>query len=387
MVETISSGAADGGHAAPPPAEALVEAHREGGALDTAALAAALHERAGGDGQATAVLQAQVEAQLTPSERGALQRELDTLRAGGDDSEGFGAVIDGAVRGDYSDNNSWSSLGGQVGIGFVPVLGQIADARDTVAAIGDVISGEDGAWGNLGLAAVAWVPGVGDAAKGVLRGGDKAASELAEQAARGTDAAPEAGGAARATDEIGEAGRLPAFSDGARHVDPETGRTVVDAQRGTTGSWSDVLNGDLEPEAIYRTDNDYRYFTDGQGRVDHVEGQLELDREWPRNSYQQRVAGGEDRLAGDQGGHFFARQFGGPGEAINLSPQDGDLNQGVWNQMEERWADALERGQEVNVAIDPVYSGDSLRPSRYDVTYQVQGEMPVTRSFQNQPGG
>ena len=82
-------------------------------------------------------------------------------------------MLDEILLGDlYEGESTWLGTGGAVAIGFIPVLGQIADARDTIAAIGDVIDNPDsaGAWGGLGLAMVGWVPGLGDAVKGVKKG-------------------------------------------------------------------------------------------------------------------------------------------------------------------------------------------------------------------------
>ena len=79
-------------------------------------------------------------------------------------------------------------------MGLVPWLGQAADARDTLAALDQVRHGHPGAWLGLLAAGVAWIPGAGDALKGVIRGGRKVAGEAAEaaleQGARraGTDA-------------------------------------------------------------------------------------------------------------------------------------------------------------------------------------------------------
>jgi hypothetical protein len=50
--------------------------------------------------------------------------------------EGAGSFLDGAVMGDFADNNSWSATAGQVAIGFVPIAGQIADARDSLSRRG-----------------------------------------------------------------------------------------------------------------------------------------------------------------------------------------------------------------------------------------------------------
>ncbi|NZA25845.1 DNA/RNA non-specific endonuclease [Luteimonas sp. SJ-92] len=186
---------------------------------------------------------------------------------------------------------------------------------------------------------------------------------------------------------FGGAGRFPEFVDGARHLDPVTGRTVIDAKPGATGGWNPTLNADrLEPDALYRTDTGYLYHTDGQGRVSRVEGDLQLG-DGPRNTYQQQVSGREDRLPDDQGGHLIASIFHGPGEQMNLVPQNGNLNMGAWKRMENAWAEALKADLDVQVRIDPVYGGDSLRPTRFDVSYQIEGQPPATRTFQNRPGG
>lgn len=181
-------------------------------------------------------------------------------------------------------------------------------------------------------------------------------------------------------------GRFPAFVDGARHVDPVTGRTVIDAAPGSAGRWNGTLNRTLEPNVIYRTDTGHLYHTDSAGRVTRVEGELQPG-QGARNGYQQRVSGRNDRLPTDQGGHLIATIFRGPGEAVNLVPMDSNLNLSAWKQMENRWAEALTEGRSVEVRISPVYQGDSLRPSRFDVTYRIEGEAPVTRSFRNRPGG
>jgi hypothetical protein len=119
--------------------------------------------------------------------------------AGPANKEGVGAFFEGALAGDLSDNNSWSKVGGQVAMGFVPVAGQIADIRDIGANIDNIREGKPGGWFGLGTAAIGIIPGVGDAAKAALRGGGKVAeagAEVAEQVAKRGDEV--AGGVARA---------------------------------------------------------------------------------------------------------------------------------------------------------------------------------------------
>ncbi|MEM6558530.1 MAG: hypothetical protein AAF605_01990 [Myxococcota bacterium] len=74
--------------------------------------------------------------------------------------EGVGSFLEGAVVGGFSDNVSWSAIAGQTVMGFVPIAGQVADARDIIAAGKDVIDGEEGAWGTLGISTAAIIPGL-----------------------------------------------------------------------------------------------------------------------------------------------------------------------------------------------------------------------------------
>lgn len=101
----------------------------------------------------------------------------------------LGNMRNAAIYGDFAGDTGWSGLGTQVGIGFVPILGQIADVRDTAAAIRALWANPRslGSWGGLGGAVIAWVPGFGDAAKGLFKGGRRAATELGQTALKNTD--------------------------------------------------------------------------------------------------------------------------------------------------------------------------------------------------------
>ncbi|WIJ63453.1 DNA/RNA non-specific endonuclease [Serratia nevei] len=105
-----------------------------------------------------------------------------------------------------------------------------------------------------------------------------------------------------------------------------------------------------------------------------------------RNTYQQCKAG-KCGNTGDEGGHLIASIFNGPGEKLNLVPMDGNLNKGVWKQMENTWANALKDGKQVNVKIEPVYTGSNQRPDSFNVTYSIDGARPVIKDISNTPGG
>jgi hypothetical protein len=95
-------------------------------------------------------------------------------------AEGVGSFLEGAVAGDFSENDSWSAVAGQTAVGFIPIVGQIADARDIAAAASAVYNDEDGSWARLGIAAIAIVPGL-DFLKAGSRVGRKALKEVAEE--------------------------------------------------------------------------------------------------------------------------------------------------------------------------------------------------------------
>lgn len=107
-------------------------------------------------------------------------------------------ALEGVFLGDLvpEENRTGYTTAAQIATGFIPVAGQLADARDTVAAVKRAWNGEEGSATGLGLAVVGWVPGVGDwlkaggrVAKTAVRHGDEAA-DAAAAARRSASAAP-----------------------------------------------------------------------------------------------------------------------------------------------------------------------------------------------------
>ncbi|MEM6274953.1 MAG: hypothetical protein AAF735_06900 [Myxococcota bacterium] len=99
-------------------------------------------------------------------------------------SEGIRSFVDGAILGDFGENDSWSAIAGQTALGFVPIAGQIADARDIAAALEKVARGESGAWIGLGASVAGIVPGL-DFLKAGTRVGREVLAEAAEKATEG----------------------------------------------------------------------------------------------------------------------------------------------------------------------------------------------------------
>ncbi|MDU4961561.1 MAG: hemagglutinin repeat-containing protein [Sporomusaceae bacterium] len=129
----------------------------------------------------------------------------------------------------------------------------------------------------------------------------------------------------------------------------------------------------LKPDVEYVDSNGYKFTTDGNGRISSAEAKLELGKA-DRNPYAQRTVGGEDRLLTDDGGHLIASIFKGSGEIDNLVPMNSTLNRSEYKSLENTWKKALEEGKIVNVKIEPIYQGNSLRPAKFKVDYTIDGK-------------
>ncbi|WP_438347724.1 DNA/RNA non-specific endonuclease [Paenibacillus sp. FA6] len=147
----------------------------------------------------------------------------------------------------------------------------------------------------------------------------------------------------------------------------------------------------LKPNVEYTTPEGYSYRTDSQGRIIDCEGTLKLDPA-DRNEYAQKTVGkGKGRLEDDDGGHLIGAQFKGSKNIDNLVPQNSQINRsgGKWFEMETEWANALKEvpPKKVAVKIEPIYSGNSLRPDSFKVTYQIGNKRAVSKRILNQSGG
>ena len=159
---------------------------------------------------------------------------------------------------------------------------------------------------------------------------------------------------------------------------------VVEIDSGGKGAWNKELNKP-QPNTVYKIDGNKVYETDHLGRVQSVEADL-ADIVRDRNKYQQCKTG-KCGLEADEGGHLIASIFDGPGERINMVPMDGNLNKGVWKKMENSWAKAIDEGKDVSVKILPTYSGSSVRPDSFVVTYRIGNGREIRERFVNAPGG
>jgi DNA/RNA non-specific endonuclease len=147
-------------------------------------------------------------------------------------------------------------------------------------------------------------------------------------------------------------------------------RSVHVINGGGKGAWNKALNKPLEKNADYLV-NGYTYKTDNLGRIKSVEGELILSKA-ERAKYQQNKVG-KSGNAGDEGGHLIASIFNGPGEKLNLVPMNGNFNKTEFRNLERTFANAIASGKKVNIKIDVIHSGSSVRPDGFAVNYVIDG--------------
>lgn len=142
---------------------------------------------------------------------------------------------------------------------------------------------------------------------------------------------------------------------------------------------------ELLPNKEYVIDG-VTYTTDDQARITSCEGMAKKMPDGERDNIAQVLAGGEDRKAGDQGGHILARVLGGAKGIENMLAMRGTaINQSVYKRMENEISRALDDGKEVGINVDIDYKGDSHRPSKITVTYSIDGKERVVQ-FDNDEG-
>ena len=129
--------------------------------------------------------------------------------------------------------------------------------------------------------------------------------------------------------------------------------------------------------------NGYEYHIDSRERTRRVSGTLTLNTAQPRSRTAQARAGGPERRASDDGGHYIARRFNGPTDAFNHFAQNANFNRGGYRVLEDQWARAKREGKNVVVTVIPRYDGVSQRPWEIDVRFMIDG-MPGSLKFPNE---
>lgn len=157
------------------------------------------------------------------------------------------------------------------------------------------------------------------------------------------------------------------------------------------GQDTGVLNGPLYENAVFesptQSGNIITSWTDEFGRIE----KMNIDKiecyDGVRDLNQQKKCNDlKNGLSSDDAGHLLAREFGGPTEQFNLTPMDSYTNRhGEWRYMEQEWKKNMNEGKSISdVNYQVYYEGDSKRPTGFEVSYKVDGEIE-TRYIDNSP--
>jgi len=129
--------------------------------------------------------------------------------------------------------------------------------------------------------------------------------------------------------------------------------------------------------------NGYAYEIDARARTRRVSGSLTVAQVPVRSRTSQRHAGGAERRATDDGGHYIAARFNGPTDAFNHFAQDSNFNRGRYRVLEAEWAREKRAERAVKVKIVPQFDGGSARPSKIHIWWTVDGR-PKSQQFPNE---
>lgn len=172
----------------------------------------------------------------------------------------------------------------------------------------------------------------------------------------------------------GASGTLPVRESGKPSAPPAI-RSETPKPSIIVAGRSQPLSSTLAPEPYQLVmRNGYEFRIDSTGRMREVTGDdLQMRQSEPRSRTLQRQAGGSDRLATDDGGHYIGPRFNGPREAFNHFAQDANFNRGRYRVLEDQLAKLKRLGKTVPIRISPHFQGKSHRPYEIDVIFWVDG--------------
>ncbi|WP_245647893.1 DNA/RNA non-specific endonuclease [Paenibacillus borealis] len=131
--------------------------------------------------------------------------------------------------------------------------------------------------------------------------------------------------------------------------------------------------GKLIPNAKYKAgEHQYNYETDQLGRIEKFStDELKLTARDERLPHDANTPG---KVTGDHAGHLAGDRFGGSPEIDNLVSQSSNVNLSKYKKIENQWAAAIKEGKQVKVNVEVKYEGDDLRPSKFIIDYEIDGE-------------
>ena len=129
----------------------------------------------------------------------------------------------------------------------------------------------------------------------------------------------------------------------------------------------------LPPNGQFIIDDIFEYRADAYGRVYYAKtslGSHRIERTDPGKQNNERALA-KGKKETDQGGHIIARCLGGPNEAINIIPQDKNINVSLSN-LESLISSLIDLGWSISLEVKIDYSNSiSFRPTKFK--YTVKG--------------
>lgn len=336
------------------------------------------------------------------------------------------SVIWGALQGEFNEDPTGKQILADIGINFIPIVGQVCDARDIAACLHKLIN--EGrvtdvmVWVTLLLTAIGCIPYAGDVVKGALKaiikgaddvalmlvkkvGGDNIVQAIQIVSRKLDDALPElrrliqgwaeeaaqkgspntAGFFSKMDEMINNSVRFirDKIDEFGRKVggEAEETRRLIPTEKFVTTEPLDAA-GKLKPNIRYRSGEfNYFYETDELGRITKCEAPtLQRTERTERLVHDSKTPG---KLKGDHAGHIIGDRFGGSPEVDNLVSQLEKVNLSDYKKLENDWAAALSRRERVEINIEIKYSGTTSRPSEFIVKYKIDGDLYPLISIPN----
>ncbi len=370
-------------------AQQLAAQYSGPGGYDMAGLASDLSQQQLSDPTGAASTQAQLEALMTPVERGQFAAAVD---AANDNAGGTPAPSPASAGPDPV------QLGldlGQMALDITGIVDPtpISDGSNAVISlgrsVGSLFSGDFGEAGghllNAGISAVAIVPALGDVAKAGKIGKwaqtvADSVSAIAHNPAARAALEPALRTIKDAVDKIPQSA-LDALPSSARESIEGMKRQLDDhfappaAPSTTTPRVADAAQASVHTAKVGA--NSVEWSVDANGYPKHVEATLsELQPSGATRSSAETTAQDQVRgrgIDGDDAGHVIGHRFLGDQGTRNMFPQQFNFNRGAYKTMENEWAAWIDHGGTVKAKVD-LLGGTPERPDQVKVTYEVFNE-------------
>ena len=344
----------------------------------------------------------------------------------------FWNTLWGALQGEYNEDPTGMEILIDMGINFIPGVGQVCDARDITACLKKLVIdrrvNEVMIWVTVLLTAIGCVPYAGDVIKAGCKAIIKGADDAVLKVLRKLDAddvqkafnilktkfttiigdatvmvnkwIEKAGNSkygskvnevlAGANENLKKASDFVSnkidefeekvFGKGKKsRLKTHNSETAKIENLGSKEFTTEPFekDGKLKPNIKYSVgEHKYLYETDEFGRICNCSAdELHLKKHLERLKHNPNTPG---KLGGDHAGHLIADVFGGSPELDNLVSQAKDVNLKQYREIEREWEKALKKvppDEITDLKIEILYDGNGARPTAFKIEYCINGDL------------